>query len=868
MREHAHPPLARDLTRGALLIALALAGCDDDPKPKTPDMTPEGGDPAGVMSPTPDMGGAGPTPDMGEPGGEMEPDMMMSGRVRTINDCEQLCGVYDTCGLTDASPWGADCLAGCGAQDWADQGFRSYVACMKLEPCDTLSSCRVPAPPLPTCEEACALTDACDQDFRLPTALTQMGTCGSACADPTWARQISACVQEASLDLCGSEPEFAACVLEARGGDCLDICASRARCDEGIDAIDCAIECLMEAPEADPLAERRRQQQRTCLSGAQSCEAVSACLEPPAPPISEAAAAACAGGEACGALAEGACPEVMAEVAGGLRAEGISCLTSALTGSCDASLVPCLTQELTPDRAACDDYCLAARLCGALPAGQSELDCVDACVATLGTGSASRLACAEASSCPDFTACVSGGGGVGGCEALCADRAACGQEEEGACLTRCEARSATLRTRVEGSCAALLTCEASDATCALPPAPACEELCGPLSECGIAPDGCVVACDDAALLAPEAFLPRLACVNATDRCDRRSACDQDTSAGDACLAYCERAQGCDGGEGSVESCVLTCARGELSAPDREAFLLASACLASARGQGCEALDACFTSAPASSALCAEVCAAVSACGFEQAAAGEAACVSACEADPSAWGEGLSCVAQSARRGEGCLGAAGCLGVAPPVPTAECESFCARQRVCDPGVDLFLCHAQCIEEVAGDLLRATCAELVECSGFSRCASAGDVAPSQCVSACEAVLGCDGAVGAGGRFEFPAECVDVCGGVAASVEDSTGERVAQCVTAAACDPSMLDGCFAGELAPPAGELCARSWAAVTQCGFEMFLGLTEGQFLMDCAAEVAQDPMAALRQVECLEGAYAMDPTCFSAFGCFF
>ena len=56
-------------------------------------------------------------------------------------------------------------------------------------------------------------------------------------------------------------------------------------------------------------------------------------------------------------------------------------------------------------------------------------------------------------------------------------------------------------------------------------------------------------------------------------------------------------------------------------------------------------------------------------------------------------------------------------------------------------------------------------------------------------------------------------------------------------------------------------------MTQCGFEMFLGLTEGQFLMDCAAEVAQDPMAALRQVECLEGAYAMDPTCFSALGCF-
>ncbi len=256
-----HAPPTRRGHRRALLLALALGACAcDDEQPAasaTPDMMMDGGDPAGVTAPRPDMGGAAPTPDMGE-GGAMELDMSTSGRVRTINDCEQLCGVYDTCGLGEASPWGADCLAGCGEQDWADRGFRSYVSCLKLEPCDTLSSCRIPAPPLPTCEEACALTDACDAEFRLPTALTQMGTCGSACADPTWARQISACVQRESLNLCGAEPAFAACILESRGGDCLDICAARARCDDALDPVDCAIECLMEALEDDALAERRR----------------------------------------------------------------------------------------------------------------------------------------------------------------------------------------------------------------------------------------------------------------------------------------------------------------------------------------------------------------------------------------------------------------------------------------------------------------------------------------------------------------------------------------------------------------------------------------------------------------------------------
>jgi len=532
--------------------------------------------------------------------------------------------------------------------------------------------------------------------------------------------------------------------------------------------------------------------------------------------------------------------------------------------------VPCLTQEVAPERAACDAYCLAARLCGGLPAGQSELDCVDSCAAALDAGAgASRLACGQAASCVDFRACVGGGGGGGGCEALCADRAACAQEEEGACLARCEGRAATLRARVEGACASLLTCEASEGRCALPPAPPCEELCGPLDTCGLAPEGCVAACDDADLLAPGAFLPRLACVNATERCDAMAACEQTQAAGDACLAYCERAVTCEGGTESLESCALTCARGALPAAEREAFALAAPCLAAARGQGCAALDACVASAPAPAALCAEVCAAVSACGFEQAAGGEAACVAACAADPAAWGESLSCVAVGARRGEGCLGAARCLGVTPPVPTPSCEAFCARQRVCDSSADVFLCHARCVEEEAGDLLRATCAGLVECADFDRCAAAGDVAPSLCVDSCSSLLtDCAGAVGAGGRFGSGVECIDVCGGVAAAVEDATAERVAQCVGAAACDPSLLDACFAGELAPPAGELCARSWAAVTQCGFEALLGLMEAQFLVECAIEVAQDPGAALRRVECLEGAYAQDPTCFSAFGCFF
>jgi len=789
----------------------------------------------------------------------------MSG-VRVITSCEELCGVYEGCG-TAPSPWGESCLEGCMGQDWEDPSFRSYVACLKGEPCETLDACRIPPPPLPSCEEACALTDSCEADFRLPTALTQMGTCGGACQDPTWARQISSCVQDNSLNLCDAEPVFARCLLEDRGPDCLSLCDALAGCDESVDAIDCAIECLMEAPEEDPLAELHRQEQRACVIAAGSCDEVEGCVTPAAPPIADSVTRACDAGEACGVIAEGACPEAMASVAGGLSAAGVSCLAERLEASCDEPLIACFEQGFTPNEGVCSDYCRAAAVCDQLPEGQVEFDCIEGCNAAINGQDPTALAayqgrftCAEANSCAAFSDCVALGGGVSGCAEHCAARAACGDSDEAACLARCESTPNTERVRIERACAAVLSCEAQEALCELPPAPNCAALCEPLSACGLAGESCELRCDNEHLSDPEPFLPLLACVSATERCDERAACEDDSSRGSACLAYCEHQLSCEGAEGALESCVVSCGRGELSGAELNRFAAARDCLATQVGGSCEALSSCLDDGELSG-LCAEVCATASACGFEQGAEG---CVSACEAAPEAF-EGLACVSLSDSRAGGCAGAAACLGVEAPVPTPACEALCARQRECDPSTDLFLCHAQCIESDEGDLARATCAQIASCEDLEACLGAEPSPSAACVAAC-------GELGVSCPAQAELEgCEERCAGVSLALGESAEEPFAECLSAAMCDEEALNRCFSGQLAGPSEELCQRSWIAVNACnmGLGGFLPIgDEATFMMDCAAEYAMDPAATIAQVECLEESLAVDPSCFSALSCGF
>lgn len=855
------------------LLSLALLtftiGCDADDKGGDDDggETPvvragdEGGVPAGVEARPPvsgvEVGGVA-----GGEGGEGGAGGSSGGR--SIESCEDLCGLYESCG-TAPSPWGDACLEGCMEQDWESRNFRSYVVCLLDEPCDNISSCRIPPPPLPSCEEACALTDACEADFRLPTALTQMGTCGGACQDPTWARQIPSCVQDNSLNLCGSEEGFARCILEDRGADCLALCDALAGCDEGVDAVDCALECMGEAPEADPLAELHRQEQRACVTSAGSCEAVSACLNPAAPAIGESVERACAAGEACGVLVDGACPEAMAVVAGDLSAEGLSCLADELEAGCDRPLISCLSQSFSPSEQACGDYCRAAAICDALPEGQVEFDCIEGCNRAMGgqdptalAGYQGRFTCAEANSCADFTSCVALSGGAVSCEEHCAAREACGDLDGAACLTRCESSPNTERVRVERACGALLSCDAQTTLCDLPSAPDCASLCEPLEACGLGGDSCALRCDNEHFADPEPFLPLLSCVNSTERCDERADCSQDPARGAACLAYCEHQVSCEGVEVSLEGCVVSCARGQLEGEDLNRFATARECLSTQAGASCEAQEACFDSAELST-LCEGVCATASSCGFEVGAEG---CLEACEADAGAF-NGLACVSLSDSRAGGCAGAAACLGVEAPVPTPACDQLCARQKECDPATDLFLCHAQCIASDEGDIARAACAELSSCETLDICL--GEVMVSEsCVTLCEGqAVSCSAEFGASARFEDIIACEERCAGIVLALGAEQEAPFSECVSEAMCDGDTLDRCWAGELTSPSEELCARSWAAVNLCLPSLF---DEAMFLMECALEYEADPTATLEKVECLEQSIATDPTCLSALSC--
>ena len=214
-----------------MILCICVSACDDDgeednkPTLRGGEMAGEtaGGDlagnPAGISAGDNAGDNVGGTAgdSAGDLAGESAGDM--SSLIRTIDNCEQLCDVYETCSASESHPWG-DCMEGCMREDWEDQRFRSYVSCLKVEACESIDACRIPPAPLPTCEEACTTLELCELDYQLPMSLTQMGSCTSSCADETWARQISMCVQSNDRRLCDDPSFFDECILELRGGDC------------------------------------------------------------------------------------------------------------------------------------------------------------------------------------------------------------------------------------------------------------------------------------------------------------------------------------------------------------------------------------------------------------------------------------------------------------------------------------------------------------------------------------------------------------------------------------------------------------------------------------------------------------------------
>ena len=800
--------------------------------------------------------------------GEMTAGTMS--RVRTIDDCEQLCAVYEMCDLSELNPWGT-CLEGCLEEDWNDQGFRSYVSCLKVEACESLEGCQIPPSPLPSCNDACAALEVCETDFRLPMALTQTGNCATACTDPSWSQQISQCVQANERRLCEDRDFFDLCILERRGGECAEICEARSMCDDELDFVECTLSCLAEAPEEDDLAEYYRQQERRCVTEAANCEAVDTCLAPAAAPRSEAIEETCELAEGCELFSEGACPDRAADVLRELSEEGVRCLNERLTQDCDQDLTECFTQTRPISNGDCGSYCFSAATCGLLPEGQSEFDCIEECNQVVDSGDQTeladyqaRFACAEVRSCNELNQCIAGVGNNDSCAELCAQRSSCGSEDETACLDRCNARFSSERSRRERICGQLLSCERAD-QCVIPPAPNCDDYCEPLVACGEEAGPCLTRCDNAELADPEGHIARLTCVNASERCDLLSTCEDDTSAATACLAYCAYQAGCETGTElgqPTEACALSCARGELTGDDAITFAGASTCLAEqpTSPNSCADVEACF--APLTNS-CEALCAESFDCLLPFTGQLASDCVSACEGGAFSDSE-LACGVLASSRAEGCEGLALCLNYPLPEPTPACENYCDALKACDPSTDLYLCHTECLNEIETDGIRDACSEIADCSTIDRCQDELVEVSANCQDACANFdMNCDGSTGSEGRFTDLRACEERCAGVALALEDEAGEVMSECINEAMCDSQALDLCFSGELTTASDEICARSLNAITQCGFFDFLMVTEQQFLAQCALDYAADPMGTVSQVECLEMEYQNDPSCFSA-----
>jgi hypothetical protein len=697
--------------------------------------------------------------------------------------------------------------------------------------------------------------DFCDEEFRLPTAISQFGTCGSVCEDATWARQISQCTQEQGRDLCESEESFALCILEARGGTCFNLCELTASCEDNINVVDCVVDCLNEAPNTDELAEYYRELQQQCIANSNSCEDAEMCRQQGLGilPLVE---NVCAVEEECGLFIEGECIDLFAPIAQSLSLEGIECLSTSLTDACGTDLTDCFTQTTVPSSLNCNAYCLAGALCDTLPEDQSEFDCVQECNDSLVSDDPalsaqyqSNLICGRSASCGEFNTCLGQQGTSDEiCQAVCTQNTLCGDEDE-TCLEQCQNQYQSTRTRAQQACDRLLTCEARS-QCQVPPSPACNAICAPLEACGLSDETCASVCDDRDLNDSTYFLPQLACVSASAQCGDLDQCDQDPSRGYPCLNYCRSQLECADNPQEMTECLQSCGAGDLNSQEQYSLLTHQTCLISLGADAlCTEIDTCLASDVDSG--CEAYCTAQQGCGFEI----DAECVSTCEADPTPILADLVCVLNAQNRGEQCGGVAACLGIEAPVPSADCAVYCDRLKECDPQEDLFLCHQTCMESNEGDRLRAVCTEFASCEEITRCIDADDLAPADCDTACVGLEEtCGGTVGENQRFTDLFECRDQCGGVVAAEGDQGMATFGECLENAQCSEDGLDECFSRVFGPDIQGLCDRSWEAVSQCVAGTFIeGLIppEADFISECLISSAQDYAASESQVICVE-----------------
>ncbi|MEZ4473763.1 MAG: hypothetical protein R3F60_23825 [bacterium] len=879
-----------------LLILVAALACDDGggagnqetPQPEAgirdafvnPDAArPDGG--AGGMGGMAGAGGMGGMGGMAGAGGEGG----AGGGIRMLAGCADICAVYADCGVeAQYFPGGAaECQARCADAEASDR-FNDYLTCMQITRCEDLGRCTIPQRPLPACADVCTALAACDPAPRLPAGLPGIEACADACGDASLARVVSSCGaavlgSNGAVDGACDAAAFDACVLDQRGGACALECTTRAGCDAAVDATTCTLECLTATTPEDPVAARRIDQSRACVRNAADCDELAACDARQRRAIvgEHTIDDLCAANAACGFLSVDACPEVAADLLPRLADGAVDCFTDHFTDQCGQPPYACFDPAPAPD-GGCEEHCLVSDLCGLLPDGQSEFDCLEICQGALASGDPTAIdpylpffECAYLGTCDEVSSCQLDADFRASCLAMCNAQIACGSPGAAECYDECLARPATRRMKAERACIAVADGCDNVALCLAPPPPDCAALCAPLDDCRLTDRRCPISCDDADFADPTSFLPLLSCVNSTARCADRATCTGgDTSGGDLCLAWCQARVGCvEGAEQTMSDCVLECGRGEVGG--QRGLVLASAAeclLAAGADAACPDLRRCLDGADFHG-FCPAYCADLARCRLEDDVPG---CVAACQAveDDAGFFAEAACTLNAERRGESCEAIATCVHAElPPIPRA-CRQVCEAEARCDDSVDAFLCGLDCDPARAGIDIEAGCARFAPCDQLGRCADPPVEIPRGCAAACGVIAGCGGLVGPDGTFEDFDHCTAECAGASILLGAGFPARLQGCAEDAACDADAVVACF---MVPE--DACEAGQEAVTACGLDQapipgFPPLVP-DYLGDCRRLQMQDPAAALAQVQCLEEvaqrAAGGDPlACFDAFAC--
>lgn len=733
----------------ALILLALLTACDEGGRDRaTPNevdaaradamLNPEAGPDDGALPADAVVSPA----DLGTSDGSLEPDLGP-----LVPDCETTCAQYDECSLTeDVFVTRAACDTICA--DAADEGLR-WRDCVRRSDCDGLVACPVPSQPALSCGGVCDEVERCEGPIGDPE-------CRAICESGA-APSVITCGEHLRFGLCDGEA-FAGCVVEAALPVCEAYCQIAPGCGFTTPSR-CAADCLSALGLSDGLARERAEQLLTCIGTAADCERAAVCVENASTHFDR--ATFCQRYDGCGFRDQiGPCADFLRyNFPQPLSFSVELCLHEGLTDPCPSidAITNCQGgRQAQPD---CAGSCHAHALCGTLPAGQAEEECVQACFVRVQGLDAQALA-------------------------YVLD---CG--------------------RASGTCEAFQDCQLERA-----PETRCAIACGRAVACGADENevDCTETCS--ADFVHPAWRDWLACVEADLQCEVVAACPRSLAIG--CEEQCARRRECDANV-DADTCVRACE--EIFVGDRISGIVLVACVLGASSCGDPAVEFEFQE-PDSVAMCefdfftsGGSCAAHCRARVECRGRPDAemlACLTSCE-DPTSDTHlemlaGLGCYLQRGPFGA-CPNIVSC---APDVASLDCPSLCGAKDGC--GLGTVNCLDECENEPLSRLRaleQAGCVEAApDCETLSVCLSGPVVVePVDVMTFCEAVsncpndldLSCEELHTAGLDNWGPSSVQCVMDLLSRGCPASFNEFFSQCFTGRATEPSCVAGCVAQEL-----------------------------------------------------------------------